>query len=238
MPRRLPFLLPLLLSTPLLAQGWSGTLQDGRRVEIDPASNRAIEQSARGGQPLWDGVHRTETGEVVIVRDGVAISHPPQSQTPLEQEPDSGRDRPLSACVELAVKSCGFHGACAGREPCQTARQLVRLEHEESWRNKGNRPEQSDLQCRDGLLEETRFPACDAASQLPRPTPCDQLVTHVCGIRQGCSQSSACSAARQLLEMELGERRANRDPQRPVEATTQCLEAVRDGGFFAQCRHY
>ncbi|MEW7976697.1 MAG: hypothetical protein AB2814_04435 [Candidatus Sedimenticola endophacoides] len=49
MPRRLPFLLPLLLSTPLLAQGWSGTLQDGRRVEIDPASNRAIEQAARGG---------------------------------------------------------------------------------------------------------------------------------------------------------------------------------------------
>jgi hypothetical protein len=66
-------------------------------------------------------------------------------------------------------------------------------------------------------------------------SPCERLVRRVCGLSQECSSAKACSPARQLLEMEQQERKANDSPNYMTPASGQCQEADQDKAFFFSC---
>lgn len=227
----------LLIVLPVSAQNWSGKLHDGSQIEIDPESHRAIQSDGNGGQQLWDGVHRTDDGGVLIIKDGVVISRPDNTAPTLVEQNDERRSGAPSTCVELAVKVCGFYGECNSAESCPAARQLVKLEQDEAWQSRGKSTQQTAQQCRTALENESYFTRCEKTLTLKKPTPCGQLVTHVCGIQQDCNESDACIAAQQLFNMEMDERRGTRDPERATPTSHLCLEAVTDSGYFSQCAY-
>jgi len=66
-------------------------------------------------------------------------------------------------------------------------------------------------------------------------SPCERLVRRVCGLSQECSSAKACDPARQLLEMEQQERKANDSPNYMTHASGQCQEADQDKAFFISC---
>lgn len=66
-------------------------------------------------------------------------------------------------------------------------------------------------------------------------SPCERLVRRVCGLSQECSSVQACEPARQLLEMEQQERKANDNPNYMTHASGQCQEADQDKAFFVSC---
>lgn len=66
-------------------------------------------------------------------------------------------------------------------------------------------------------------------------SPCERLVRRVCGLSEECSSAKACDPARQLLEMEQQERRANDSPNYMTHASGLCQEADQDKAFFVNC---
>ena len=66
-------------------------------------------------------------------------------------------------------------------------------------------------------------------------SPCERLVRRVCGLSDECSGVTACDPARQLLEMEQQERKANDSPNYMTHASGQCQEAEQDKAFFISC---
>lgn len=63
-------------------------------------------------------------------------------------------------------------------------------------------------------------------------SPCMELMIKVCGFNGACKQSSACSPARQLVELEKIETlRGNRE-----NSAEQCTEALANKGFFSPCK--
>lgn len=66
-------------------------------------------------------------------------------------------------------------------------------------------------------------------------SPCERLVRRVCGLSQECSSVKACEPARQLLEMEQQERKANDSPNYMTHSSGQCQEAGQDKAFFVSC---
>ena len=66
-------------------------------------------------------------------------------------------------------------------------------------------------------------------------SPCERLVRRVCGLSQECGSAKACNPARQLLEMEQQERKANDSPNYMTHASGQCQEADQDKAFFVSC---
>ncbi|OOZ37052.1 hypothetical protein [Solemya velesiana gill symbiont] len=231
---KLNMLLALLLSIPAIAYAsdrWSGQLHDGSRIDID-SSNRATRYGNSGEKQLWNGVHRMDDGSVVIIKEGVVISRPQQSSISPVQKPEASDAQLVSPCVELSIKVCGFNGQCRDNESCEPARQLVKLEPQENWQNKGSGPNSTTEQCRQALVNEDYFKPCNAAPDSDTPTPCQQLVTHVCGMDNECGDSSACSPAKQLLDIERDERSANRYPHRMTPTSKQCLEAVINTEYF------
>ncbi len=236
------YLLNLLLTLPLCvaAQEWSGRLHDGSTIRVDPNTNQATGAGSAGERPLWDGVHRMEDGSVIIVKDGVVTSRP-LSAPPTGSDPatdsatTASNGRPLSQCVQLMVKVCGFNGQCDGSDSCGLARQLVKLEQEELWQNRGENPSQTARQCTQSLQDEEHFQACNTLVDEKSTTPCQQLVTHVCGGDDRCAAAPACNPAKQLLSMEQSERADNRRPGRMTHSSHQCLDAVKNSNFFQQC---
>ncbi|NEX21620.1 hypothetical protein G3480_15100 [Thiorhodococcus mannitoliphagus] len=115
----------LLMSASLvIGAEWSGTLQDGSRVEVDPSTHRAWRTDGQQRAPLWDGVHRLDDGSVVIVQGGRAV----QSQGMLEAWDPASPVSVLpqtSACYELVDRVCGLDFRCSLSDPCRLANDLV-----------------------------------------------------------------------------------------------------------------
>lgn len=226
----------LLAPWPLLAQSWTGSLQRGGVISVDPSTNKATVYSDQGSVQLWDGTHRLQDGSVVIVKDGVLTSHRGSADAP-EPVPiprEAAAARSDSVCVSLAIKVCGFNGECSHSPACSPARQLMKLERDEAAQT-GGTGQQTSTQCRDAMLNEEFFRRCERRHQAAAPTTCQRLVTRVCGSDGQCAGSTACSPARQLLAMENREREASRDPKRPTYTSGKCGEALAGSDFFIAC---
>ncbi|MCG8427872.1 MAG: hypothetical protein MI754_10995 [Chromatiales bacterium] len=225
----------LLLSTLLITPpAWCGSvlLQDGSKVEIDNTTRRATQ----GGAPLWDGVHQRQDGSVMIIRDGVVISGSDSAPQASERTPpkvDNSTQAQISPCVQLAIRSCGFNGACKGSQACLMAKQLVNMELQEQAQGLNSVGPGTLEQCHQALTSNSYFTACENNST--QPTPCSQLTAHVCGFNNQCAEREACQVARQLLTMEQNERAYNRLSERFTASAKQCLEAIKQKDFFNQC---
>ena len=220
-----------------LGQSWTGGLERGGVVKIDPTTNKATIYDNRGATQLWDGTHRLENGSVIIVEDGIVRSgggEAPRSSLPVQPEPGISRVG-SSTCVELVIKVCGFNGECREAEACSPARQLMQLEKEEAWQTHSQGPNQTSAQCRKALSNEDYFVRCDNLRPSETPTACEKLVSRVCGDDANCSDTPGCPPARQLLAMETQERLASRTPDRPTYTSGKCEEALKGSGFFKQC---
>jgi hypothetical protein len=234
----LTLLLALLLPGLLLAQDWTGSLEDGQVVRVDPSTNRATVYSDKGSTQLWDGTHQLQDGSVIIVNDGVVTSGGGSTrQTPIVHQVIGERMASTpSPCVELVIKVCGFNGECSDSEACSPARQLMKLEKEEAWQARGKGGDETAAQCREALANESFFKLCEIEKKVSKkPTSCQKLVAFVCGPAGQCSESEACAPARQLLEMESKERSLNRTPERPTYSSKKCTEALEEPEFFKGC---
>jgi len=232
--------LALLLTLPLasLAQTWTGSLQGGGLVTVDPNTNKATLFTDKGSTQMWDGAHRLQDGSVIIIDNGIVTSGAGSHQTPITppvaMEP--GDSAPSSSvCVELVIKVCGFNGECSDQPACSPARQLMQLERDEAWQSRSQGPNKTSVQCREALQNEGYFIHCQQNKLLETPTACKQLVDSVCGGQDQCDTAPACSPARQLLAMETQERLASRDPERPTYSSKRCLEALKGSDFFKRC---
>lgn len=240
MKKSLALTLLLLLSLPLvaLAQTWTGTLQGGGVVTVDPNTNKATLYTDKGSTQMWDGAHRLQDGSVIIIDNGIVTSGAGSHQTPITPPVASepGVSAPASSvCVELVIKVCGFNGECSDKPACSPARQLMQLERDEAWQSRSQGPNKTSGQCREALQNEDYFARCEQNELLDTPTACKRLVDSVCGDQEQCDTAPACSPARQLLAMETQERLAARDPERPTYSSKRCLEALGGSDFFKRC---
>ena len=241
-----PVIVLLAFSPASIAFGpvWENRLQDGSRIQVDPATNRIMVFSRRGvATPLWDGVHRLADGSSITVRSGIMV--PNTEVLERRQLPQRGVRKPgvqetYSPCRQLVRKVCGLHDECADHPVCGPAKQLLRAQQEEV-------PEADPSaladpgaltvrQCEEALRDEEFFVAC--GEERPRRaivTSCRRLRDKVCGAENQCGSQPACPPARQLLELENTERNGAPDPDAPTRSSIQCVEALRDEQFFTPC---
>jgi hypothetical protein len=218
------------------AGSWTGALNDGSVLKVDPDTHRAMRYYNGGVAPLWNGTHRLEDGTVVIVRDGQAV--PTQDMMDVwSAEPGSEPEMRERYCKQLVRKVCGFHDECGRSEPCVLANQLFRLEREEQRRaplGSGPFPQtDASRQCLDAL-GNAAFPVCAAAVPEHKQTACRKLVDRVCGDTGKCAGSPACDPARQLLQMETEERLESADPDAKTPMGVECDKAT-EKPFFKRC---
>ena len=235
--KRFVVAISILISTAAYAQANDITLEDGRAVTIDSATQQAtIDDSAN--KPLWDGVHRLNDGSVMIIQDGVVISggrQTPVTQDPLNAPLASKTEYQISPCVQLSINTCGFNGQCKDSAACLTAKQLVNLELEEQVRHLNAVGDSTVDQCRKLLNDKRYFADCQPSQSENNETACSQLTSHVCGLKGECHDSEACKAAQQLLSMETEEIQQSRHRGRLTHSSLQCLEAVKNQDYFKQC---
>lgn len=228
----------LVLTTGKTGAGtWTGALQDGSVLKVDPSSRRAMRYYNGGAAPMWDGTHRLEDGSVVIVRDGQAVPTESMMNT-WAAEPGAEPRMRERYCDQLVRKACGFQDECFRAQPCVLARQLLNMEREQQRlapAGSGPWPQtESSGECRDALSDPS-FPACVASVPTARETACEKLVVKVCGTTGQCTSATACGPARQLLEMEHGERLQSADPDAVTPTGAQCEKAF-DNAFFKPCQ--
>jgi hypothetical protein len=84
-------------------------------------------------------------------------------------------------------------------------------------------------------LSDPSFPACVASVPTATETACKKLVVTVCGSAGQCNSAPACGPARQLLQMENGERLQSADPAAVTPTGAQCEKAL-DNAFFKPCQ--
>jgi hypothetical protein len=218
------------------AAPWTGTLQDGSVLKVDPNSHRASRYHNGGITPLWDGTHRLEDGSVVIVRDGQAVPNESMIRS-WGAEPGSEPSLTERYCDQLVRKVCGFHAECAGSQPCALAHQLLNLEREQQRRapvGAGPWPvTPSSTECQDALSNPA-FPACSVSVPPVQQTPCKKLVDKVCGAGGECKSSKPCDPALQLMQMESDERLQSADPDAKTPTGAECEKAM-DNAYFAPC---
>jgi hypothetical protein len=219
---RLTLLLVLLVSLPVFAEEafWQGSLQDGSRITIDPATNKAMRRFQGESTPLWNGVHRLNNGAVIIVRDGLVV----RDETVIEAQQEQELNRLNAACLQLVTKVCGAHNECQSDKACDPARQLLAMERDElnnSW--SGATLESSTL-CLEALSNEAFFTQCIHHNKSGGTTACERLAESVCGHEGACADSEGCDAARQLISMEQQE--LFEFPGVPRKATAQCQEIL------------
>ncbi len=65
-------------------------------------------------------------------------------------------------------------------------------------------------------------------------SPCEELVRKVCGPDEACAGTTACDAARQLMNMERDEQQRAGTPGRATLTSGKCTEAKADD-FFPRC---
>ena len=220
------------------AQSLTKDMEDGSIIQIDPVTNKATRFSPEGTVQLWDGTHQMQDGSILIVKDGIVTSgYDSASSSNRTVTPEESFYKPTSACIDLVIKVCGFNGECNAAEACSPAHQMVKLEADEAWQSRNQGPNQTTIECRKALLNEEFFTPCAHGGRLAseKPTPCERLVSHVCGVANQCALDPGCSPARQLLNMELQERIASRDPKRLTYTAKRCTEAIEDDDFFKPC---
>ena len=216
---------------------WSRTTDQGARISIDPASNKAVISRPDGVErSLWDGVHRLDDGSTLTVRAGVVVEDSDMSASrreppPLLQEPGT-----VSPCLTLSRRVCGVNRECGSSAGCELASQLLQFEQDERTERPGATPSTILYQCREALTNPMTFPACPTNAVIAEDGPCRALIRRVCGPTDGCKDSRACRAAYQLAEMELQERLQSMDPEANPRAATQCTQALLENRFFAPCR--
>lgn len=226
----------LVASGSAAAGSWTGTLNDGSVIKVDPTTHRAMRYYNGGVAPLWNGTHRLEDGSVVIVRDGQAV--PTQEMMGVwAAEPGAEPEMRERYCTQLVRKVCGFHGECGRAQACVLANQLLRMEGEEQRREPpgaGAHPQtEASSQCVDALSNPA-FPVCAAAAPGSKETTCSKLVKRVCGDGNECVGSPACNPARQLLHMETEERLESADPDAKTPMGVECEKAM-GNAFFKPC---
>ena len=222
---------------------WGGDLVGGGHIEVDPTTNKATLYNPEGATvPMWDGVHRLDDGNTVIIRDGVMVPN----EDILELRDDWVRDRRvaveegLAPCDVLVRKVCGFGDECSGSSMCGQARQLLEFAAEEQRERSlpGFAARFLELpgQCREALSNEAYFKPCNKEMSVGEPTQCARLVGRVCGEGNRCGEADICASARELLEREYEERLAAEDPQAPTPVSEICAQALAEGSYFSACR--
>lgn len=240
-------IIPLLLLTlPAgAANYWTGNLDNGSVVRVEQQTQKAKIFTDQGATQLWDGVHRMEDGSVIIVREGVVVSggnRPLEPEAQPSEDPETPSGEPLlfgpddPACVNLVIKVCGFDGQCNEADACSPARQLLKLEKDEAMQHSNKGYNETSQHCLDALQDETFFQPCESHER-NLPSECRKLVDLVCGPNGECTDSEACSPARQLLDMEREEigmrlRRENRQ----IDSSKRCIEAMARSDFFTPCK--
>ncbi|MGF1613584.1 MAG: hypothetical protein ACFCVA_06615 [Gammaproteobacteria bacterium] len=237
---RLVYLLMGIVAVSVSAASWTSRLADGRRIQVDPNTNRVTVFPERGNaQQLWDGVHRLEDGSTITIRSGVMV--PTKAIVELRQRlPTPHLPESDALCQQLVRKVCGLHDECVDRPACAPARQLLQMSQDPA-RDAAEEPDPGATpwaleQCRQALQDEAFFAACDKAQRGKAPTPCEQLLDKVCGPQQECRQQPRCSLAKQMLEMEAEERRSATNPDALTFTSHQCQEALDDEEFFNPCQ--
>lgn len=95
----------------------------------------------------------------------------------------------------------------------------------------------------EGILRSRRLPAEPEPTEVDQwvgapivgYSPCERLERRVCGADQACIAAESCDLARQLLAMEVQERRDNDSPNYMTPASGQCQEADQDKALFVTC---
>jgi hypothetical protein len=160
----------LALTAPASAQeAWSGRLEGGGVVEVDPETNRPTVRVEGQETQLWDGVHRLENGRELRVEDGrvvpsQAIIESRQPTTPPPAGPTSAIGP--TPCERLVERVCGAGGACAESRACPPARQLLGMERDEQAAAGGAAGARTFTsgKCREALADEF-FTPCTPAPQ-------------------------------------------------------------------------
>lgn len=230
----------LAVSSGAHADSWRGALESGGQIVVDPGTHRALREENGASRQLWDGVHRLEDGSTVIVRDGVAVPteemYRAWSGGPASPSPYADR-----WCNQLVRKTCGFDDACDKAAACLQARSLLAdVERERrdlaiiGGLTKGAKigPTATELRCQKALADPA-LPVC-ASLTAAGGSRCLALVSKVCGAHDGCADTQACDAARQLLALETDERLAVEDPAALSSTGRQCQEAMHND-FFTAC---
>jgi len=224
-------LLLVLVSGEGLAGSWTGTLQDGSVVEVDPGSRRAMRYYNGGTTPMWDGTHRLEDGSVIIVHDGQAVP----TESMIESWEAASRFDPSLReryCEQLVRKVCGFRDECARDPVCLTARRMRGEQRAVERQAQLGAPPQTTggEACREAL-DSADFPACESGAA---PSTCKRLVDRVCGAQGECNEAKACGPARQLLQLESEERLESADPDARTPTGDECAKAMTNA-FFEAC---
>lgn len=221
------------------AASWTSRLADGRRIQVNPNTNRVTVVTEQGTtQQLWDGVHRLENGSTITIRSGVMV--PNKELVELRQRlPQTEVAESEVPCQRLVRKVCGLHDECANAAACGPARQLLQMnEHQaqEAIDDPGSMATHWAFeQCQTALTDEGFFSACDKRQRGKRITPCEQLLDKVCGANDECRQQRRCPLVKQMLDMETEERRGATDPDALTATSGQCREALGDEAFFTPC---
>lgn len=215
---------------------WTGGMEDGSVVRIDPESNQATRYSGDGAVQLWDGVHRMQDGSTLTVKEGVVTSRSAGDQrTPQFAPAPTDPALTPSACVALVIKVCGFNGECRENPACSPARQLMELEKSEAWQSKGAGPNQTTAQCLNAMENESFFSPCSGSAENGPPSACDRLVERACGTDLQCAETPGCLEAQQFQKMEQREQARNRDPEKLTPASEQCEEILQAKTTAAIC---
>jgi hypothetical protein len=89
------------------------------------------------------------------------------------------------------------------------------------------------------ILDSRQLPPAEAEDWEGAPiagySPCEKLARRVCGKENQCEEIEGCTLARQLLDMEQGERAASENRNRMTYTSGQCLNVVKDIELFPVC---
>ena len=162
------YLLQLLTPAAAMAADETWQLEGGGSVTIDPDTKRATLNRDGVATPMYDGTHRTQDGEVLIIRQGITtIPHViPESPRPPEEVPaEQWEGAPIvgySPCEKLVRRVCGKQDQCAQAGGCRLARQLLDMEDEErTTASSRSRMTFTSGQCMESGDDAELFPICD-----------------------------------------------------------------------------
>lgn len=211
---------------------WSGALQDGSGISIDPDTNKVTRSWKGETSPLWDGVHHLDNGAVIIVRDGIVV----KDMEILKVQQETEQKQLKEACMTLVRKVCGPRNECASHPACDPARQLLLMEDEERHSAWGDITPETSKNCLRSLYQEDFFQACTSRGAHEPLTTCEQLHQRVCGDHNQCERSDACVAAQQLIKMEREDNDAFSSSGGGAFASEECKKKMDDDVFFKACR--
>lgn len=89
------------------------------------------------------------------------------------------------------------------------------------------------------IIDARRLPPPEAEKWEGAPiagySPCEKLARRVCGVNNRCGAVEGCNLARQLLDMERGERAVSKNRYRMTYTSGQCRNVMMDAGIFPVC---